>query len=77
MTITYMTEEGLRKLKDELVHLESVQRLSLIHIFSQGTVTSFISSPANIKAPFSTAIKIGSLSRRSRSISPAIRRIAA
>jgi transcription elongation factor GreA len=26
MTITYMTEEGLRKLKDELVHLESVQR---------------------------------------------------
>ncbi|HHT30167.1 MULTISPECIES: transcription elongation factor GreA [Petrimonas] len=26
MTITYMTEEGLRKLKEELVHLESVQR---------------------------------------------------
>ncbi len=26
MAITYMTEEGLRKLKDELVQLESVQR---------------------------------------------------
>mgnify|MGYP001430261477 FL=1 len=26
MAITYMTEEGLRKLKDELVHMESVQR---------------------------------------------------
>ncbi|HBC37632.1 MAG TPA: transcription elongation factor GreA, partial [Porphyromonadaceae bacterium] len=26
MAITYMTEEGLRKLKEELVHMESVQR---------------------------------------------------
>ncbi|HBK41949.1 MAG: transcription elongation factor GreA [Petrimonas sp.] len=26
MAITYMTEEGLRKLKDELVHMESIQR---------------------------------------------------
>src|SRR5690554_2115512 len=26
MTITYMTEEGLRKLKEELIELESVQR---------------------------------------------------
>lgn len=26
MTVTYMTEEGLKKLKDELVHMESVQR---------------------------------------------------
>lgn len=26
MTVTYMTEEGLKKLKDELIHLESVQR---------------------------------------------------
>lgn len=26
MTITYMTEEGLRKLKDELAQMESVQR---------------------------------------------------
>lgn len=26
MAVTYMTEEGLRKLKDELVELESVQR---------------------------------------------------
>jgi transcription elongation factor GreA len=26
MAITYMTEEGLRKLKEELVHMESIQR---------------------------------------------------
>lgn len=26
MTVTYMTEEGLRKLKEELAHMESVQR---------------------------------------------------
>lgn len=26
MTITYMTEEGLKKLKDELIYMESVQR---------------------------------------------------
>lgn len=26
MAITYMTEEGLRKLKDDLIHLESVKR---------------------------------------------------
>ncbi len=26
MTVTYMTAEGLQKLKDELVHLESVER---------------------------------------------------
>lgn len=26
MAVTYMTEEGLRKLKEELVHMESVQR---------------------------------------------------
>jgi transcription elongation factor GreA len=26
MTVTYMTEDGLRKLKEELVHLESVER---------------------------------------------------
>lgn len=26
MTVTYMTEEGLRKLQEELVHMESVQR---------------------------------------------------
>ena len=26
MSITYMTEEGYRKLKEDLVHLESVER---------------------------------------------------
>ena len=50
MAITYMTEEGLRKLKDELVHMESVQRPEISHQIAEARDKGDLSENAEYDA---------------------------
>ena len=50
MAITYMTEEGLRKLQDELIHLESVQRPEISHQIAEARDKGDLSENAEYDA---------------------------
>ena len=50
MAITYMTEEGLRKLQDELIHLESVQRPEISHEIAEARDKGDLSENAEYDA---------------------------
>lgn len=50
MAITYMTEEGLRKLKEELVHMESVQRPEISHQIAEARDKGDLSENAEYDA---------------------------
>ncbi len=50
MAITYMTEEGLRKLKEELVHMESIQRPEISHQIAEARDKGDLSENAEYDA---------------------------